>query len=146
MDSRFGGILEIHDSTPRRFVAIIHYAGSSLDPSIAYIRAHMTAVREAATKGEGLILANFREIPAAAKPMVEEIMGKLKDAGIGGVVIMGYTSQPVCQIPVGLNKVGMILYGGLNAVAAAEEAGIEAENIANSGTIDFEQLQSYWDL
>jgi repressor of nif and glnA expression len=146
MDSRFGGILEIHNSTPRRFVDIIHYAGSSLDPSLAYIRAHMTAVREAATSGEGMILANFREIPAAAKPMVEEMVEKLKDTGICGVVIMGYTSEPVCQIPVGLNKVGVILHGGLNAVAAAEEAGIEADNIANSGTIDFNELQSYWDL
>jgi hypothetical protein len=106
----------------------------------------MTSVREAAAKGEGMILANFREIPAAAKPMVEELVEKLKDAGIGGVVVMGYTSQPVCQIPVGLNKVGVILHGGLNAVAAAEEAGIEADNTANSGTIDFQRLQSYWDL
>jgi repressor of nif and glnA expression len=146
MDSRFGGILEFRDSVPRRFVAIIHYAGSSLDPSLAYIRAHMTTVREAASRGDGMVLANFREIPAAAKPMVEDIMAKVKDAGIGGVIVMGYTSQPVCQIPVGLNKVGVILYGGLNAVAAAEEAGIEAENIANSGTIDFARLQSYWDL
>ncbi len=146
MDSRFGGILEIHDSLPRRFVAIIHYAGSSLDPSLAYIRAHMTRVREAATQGEGMILANFREIPAAAKPMAEDVVGKLKNAGIGGVVVMGYTSQPVCQIPVGLNKVGVILHGGLNPVAAAEEARIEAENIANSGTMDFRQLRSFWDI
>jgi repressor of nif and glnA expression len=146
MDSRFGGILEIHNSKPRRFVAIIHYAGSSLDPSLAYIRAHMTAVRDAATRGEGMILANFREIPAAAKPMAEELVERLRESNIGGVVIMGYTSQPVCQIPVGLNKVGVVLYGGLNAVAAAEESGIEAENIANSGTIDFQRLQSYWDL
>jgi repressor of nif and glnA expression len=146
MDSRFGGILEIHNSKPRRFVAIIHYAGSSLDPSLAYIRAHMTAVRDAATRGEGMILANFREIPAAAKPMAEELVERLRESNIGGVVIMGYTSQPVCQIPVGLNKVGVILYGGLNAVAAAEESGIEAENIANSGTIDFQRLHSYWDL
>ncbi len=146
MDSRFGGILEIRNSAPRRFVAIIHYAGSSLDPSLAYIKAHMTEVREAATRGEGTILANFREIPAAAKPMAEEVVDKLSDAGIGGVVVMGYTSQPVCQIPVGLNKVGVILHGGLNAVAAAEEAGIEADNTANSGTFEFQRLQSYWDL
>lgn len=146
MDSRFGGILEMRDSTPRRFVAIINYAGSSLDPSLAYIKARMTNVREAATLGTGKVLANFREIPGAAKPMALEIVGKLKSAGISGVVIMGFTSQPVCQIHVGLNKVGVILHGGLNPVAAAEEAGIEAENIANSGTVDFRQLGSFWDI
>jgi repressor of nif and glnA expression len=146
MDSRFGGILEIRDSAPRRFVAIINYAGSSLDPSLAYIKARMTSVREAATRGTGKILANFREIPGAAKPMAVEIVEKLKGTGIGGVVVIGYTSQPVCEIHVGLNKVGVILYGGLNPVATTEEAGIAAENIANSGTIDFRQLGSFWDI
>ncbi|MCJ7491896.1 MAG: NrpR regulatory domain-containing protein [Dehalococcoidia bacterium] len=146
MDSRFGGILEIRDSLPRRFVAIIHYAGSSLDPSLAYIKAHMTSVREAAATGNGKILANFREIPGAAKPMAEELVAKLKAIGIGGVVMVGYTSQPVCQIPVGLNKVGVILDGGLNPLAAAEEAGIEADNIANSGTMDMMRLGSFWDI
>jgi repressor of nif and glnA expression len=146
MDSRFGGILEMRDSAPRRFVAVIHYAGSSLDPSLAYIKARMTHVREAAAKGDGMILANFREIPAAAKPMAEQVVEKMKEAGIGGIVLIGYTSQPVCQIPVGLNKVGVILHGGLNPVAAAEEAGIEAENIANSGVMDFQRLGSFWDV
>ncbi len=146
MDSRFGGILELRDSLPRRFVAIINYAGSSLDPSLAYIKARMTSVREAAATGNGKILANFREIPGAAKPMAQELVAKLKAISIGGVVVVGYTSQPVCQIPVGLNKVGVILDGGLNPLAAAEEAGIEAENIANSGTIDFKRLGSFWDI
>ena len=41
---------------------------------------------------------------------------------------------------------GMILLGGLNPVAAAEEAGIEAENISESGTIDFRQLVNYREL
>jgi repressor of nif and glnA expression len=146
MDSRFGGILEVHDSLPRRFVAIIHYAGSSLDPSLAYIKARMTNVRDAASTGSGKILANFREIPGAAKPMALDLIASLKSIGIGGVVVIGYTSQPVCQIPVGLNKVGVILDGGLNPLAAAEEAGIEAENIANSGTVDIATLGSFWDI
>jgi len=146
MDSRFGGILEIRNSLPRRFTAIIHYAGSSLDPSLAYIKARMTSVRDAATNGNGMILANFREIPAAAKPMAQQMVERMKEAGIGGVVIVGNTSRPVCQIPVGLNKVGAILHGGLNPVAAAEEAGVEADNIANSGLLDFRQLGSFWDI
>jgi repressor of nif and glnA expression len=146
MDSRFGGVLEIRNSLPRRFTAVIHYAGSSLDPSLAYIKARMTSVRDAATKGEGMILANFREIPAAAKPMAQQTIEKMKEAGIGGVLLMGSTSRPVCQIPVGLNKVGIILHGGLNPVAAAEEAGVEADNIANSGLLDFRQLGSFWDI
>lgn len=146
MDSKFGGILEMRNGEPRRFVAIINYAGTSLDPSEAYIRARMTSVRRAAATGSGRILANFREIPAPSRPMVEGIVGDLKRSGIGGVLLVGEASEPLCQIPVGLNKIGMVLLGGLNPVAAAEEAGIEAENISESGTIDFSQLMSYREL
>jgi len=146
MGSRFGGILEVRNYVPRRFVAIVHYAASSLDPSEAYIRGRMTRALEAVTTGNGRILANFREVPAPAKPLVEEIIEKLRVVGIGGVMHIGNTSEAVCQIPVGGNKVGMILLGGMNPVAVAQESGIEAENTGNSGTIDFERLVSFRDL
>ena len=32
-ESKFGGVLEVRDSKPRRFVAIINYGGTTLDPS-----------------------------------------------------------------------------------------------------------------
>ena len=146
IESRFGGVLEVRNSKPRRFVAIISYAGTSLDPSEQYIRAKMTSVTEAAKTGNGRILANFREIPAPSRAIVEEKAAMLKEVGIGGVYALGNTSEPVCQISVGMNRVGMVLLGGLNPVAAAVEAGIEIENTAESGMIDFQQLVSVWEL
>lgn len=146
MDSRFGGVLEIRNSEPRRFLAIINYSGSSLDPSEAYLRAGMTQVRDAVIKGSGKILANFREIPAVARPLAESILNDLSQAGIRGVLRMGEASEPVCQIPTGLNKVGVIMIGGMNPIAAAQEAGIETENFSESGTLDFDQLTSFWEL
>jgi len=146
IESRFGGVLEIRDSKPRRFVAIINYGGTSLDPSEQYVRSKMTKVSEAARTGNGRILANFREIPAPCRSAVEDNLALLKEAGINGVYLLGNTSQAVCQIAVGLNRVGMVLLGGLNPVAAAVEAGIEVENISESGIIDFEQLVPYWRL
>ncbi len=145
-DSRFGGVLEMRNSRPKRFLAIITYAGSSLDPSEAYIRARMTRVRDAATTGNGTILANFREIPAAAKPLVESTIAALQQVGIHGILLMGEASEPVCQIPVGLNKIGIVLLGGMNPIAAAEEAGIQADNFSESGTVDFERLINFRDL
>lgn len=142
-NSRFGGVLEIRDSKPRRFVAIINYAGTSLDPSEQYIRAKMTTVGEAARTGQGKILANFREIPAPSRALAQEVIASLKEAGIHGVYALGNTSEPICQIAIGLNRVGMVLLGGLNPVAAAVEAGIEIENIAESGMIEFSQLTSF---
>jgi len=146
MDSRFGGILQIRNRRPFRFVELIHYAGSSLDPSEVFIRAGMTSVKEAARRGNGKILANFREIPALCRGIAEEVVAKLREAGLGGLLVMGNTSEPVCEIPVELNRIGMILLGGLNPVAAAEEAGIEAENHAMSTVMEYQDLTKFEEL
>ena len=140
IESRFGGVLEIKGHKARRFVAIIRYDGTSLDPSEQYIRARMTTVREAAAEGSGRILANFREILAPSRSVVEQRIEELKSAGMNAVYLLGNTSEPVCQIEVGLNRVGMVLLGGLNPVAAAAEAGIDIANTAESGLIDYNRL------
>lgn len=143
---RFGGVLEVRNSKPRRFVAVIDYAGTSLDPSEQFIRAKMTSVSEAAKTGNGKVLGVFRTMPAPAREVVEEKMAMLKEAGIGGLFALGNTSETLCQIPVALNRIGLVQLGGLNPVAAAVEAGIEIANIAESGLIDFSQLQPVWQL
>jgi len=143
---RFGGVLEVRNSKARRFVAIIDYAGTSVDPSEQFICAKMTSVGEAARTGSGKILGVFRTIPAPAREVVEQKIARLKEAGIGGVYALGNTSEPLCQIPVSLNRIGVVQLGGLNPVAAAVEAGIEIENMAESGLIDFQQLISFWQL
>jgi repressor of nif and glnA expression len=140
IESRFGGVLEIRGHKARRFVAIIRYDGTSLDPSEQYIRARMTTVREAAAEGSGRILANFREILAPSRSIVEQRIEELRSAGMNAVYLLGNTSEPVCQSEVGLNRVGMVLLGGLNPVAAAAEAGIDVANTAESGLVDYDRL------
>jgi repressor of nif and glnA expression len=139
-DSRFGGIMEIRNDKPVRFVELIQYAGSSMDPSEVFIRARMTSVGDAIRNSNGKILANYREIPAMCKPIVGDVVAKLRRAGINGMLVMGNASEPVCEIPVELNRIGIVLLGGLNPVAAAEEAGFEAESHAMSTVIDFQSL------
>lgn len=140
IDSKFGGILQIRNRHPLRFVELIHYAGSSLDPTEIFIRAHMTSVTRAAEDGSGEILANYREIPVICRNAVEEVEQKLKDAGIGGILLIGNVSEPVCEIPIELNRIGVILIGGLNPVAAAAEAGITSESHAMSTVVDYRTL------
>jgi len=146
MDSRFGGILQVRDQIPRRFVELIYYDGSSLDPSEVFIRGKMTSVREAAAKGNGKILANFREIPAMCRSLVEETTAMLGEAGLGRPLLIGGISESVCEIPVSLNKIGMILAGGMNPIAAAEEVGFEAENSPMSTVMDYRQMAPIEDI
>jgi repressor of nif and glnA expression len=140
IDSKFAGILQIRNHSPLRFIEIIHYAGSSLDPSEIFIRANMTSVTAAAKDGNGEILANYREIPAVCKSLAEEVAAKLKDAGLGGILLIGNVSEPVCEIPIELNRIGVVLIGGLNPVAAAVEAGIISESHAMSTVVDYQTL------
>jgi hypothetical protein len=60
--------------------------------------------------------------------------------------MMGEVSKPVCEVPVEVNKVGVILIGGLNPVAAAVESGIEVENHAMSAIMEYQDLIKFWEL
>lgn len=140
MDSKFGGLLQIRNHKPFRFVELIEYAGSSLDPSEIFVTSRMTSVGEVASRGEGKVLANFREIPALCRPVAETVIYALREVGLGGMLVMGDTSQSVGEVPVELNKIGIIILGGLNPVAAAVEAGIEVENHAMSAVMEYRDL------
>lgn len=146
IDSRFAGVLQIRNNRPLRFVNLIYYSGSTLDPSEVFIQAKMTDVRGVIRKGEGKVLANFREIPSQCQPSVEKVINQLKEAGLGGLIKMGNVSEAVCGIPIGLNRVGVILLGGLTPVAAAVEAGIEVENHAMSTLLEYESLRKFQGL
>lgn len=143
MSSRFGGILQLRDRQPRRFTALIEYAGSSLDPSEVFIVSRMTSVLPAAQTGNGKILANFRDVPVICLPRVEEVIAGLRQAGVFGVLALGESGKPVAEVPMGQNKAGVILLGGLNPVAAAVEAGINISSKAMSSVMDYSKLVSF---
>jgi len=145
-DSRFGGILQIKNYKPLRFVELIQYSGSSLDPSEIYITSRMTSVGRVVREGQGRILANFREIPAICQPLAEKVIAGLKESNLGGVLMMGEVSKPLCEVPVELNKVGMILTGGLNPVAAAVESGIQVDNHAMSTVMEYQRLMEFREI
>jgi repressor of nif and glnA expression len=146
IDSKFGGILQVKNGEALRFVELIHYSGSSLDPSEIFIRGKMTLVRQVVEKGEGKILANFREIPGLSRDLVEDMTGRMAEAGINGVLSIGSPGNPIGQTNVDLNKVGMILLGGLNPVAKAHEEGFDVDNKAMSTVMEFESLENIEDL
>jgi HTH-type transcriptional regulator, global nitrogen regulator NrpRI len=146
MDSRFSGTVQIENHKPTRFTELIAYNGCSLDPTEIFIKARMTSVNEVVATGNGELLANFREIPSICLPVVERVLSGIRATGIGGVLLIGNVSDSVCEVPVDLNKVGLVLTGGLNPVAAAAEAGIEAENHSMSTLIDYKSLTKFQNL
>ena len=145
VESKMGGLLQIDGGEARRFTAIINYSGSTLDPHEVFIKSRMTSVREA-TEGAGKILAGLREIPAASVHEAEALIRKTESAGIGRVIMLGKPGQTVLGMPVGVERVGLVVPGGLNPIAAVEEWGIETESKALVSMVEYEKLVSFWDL
>jgi HTH-type transcriptional regulator, global nitrogen regulator NrpRI len=141
--SRFGGLLELDNGEPKRFTQIINYDGSSLDPLEIFIRGHMTSVTQAARTGSGVLGASFREVPRVATPEVRRLAALSEKAGLGGVLAIGGPDQPLLDIPVAQGRVGLIIIGGLNPVAAVVEAGISVNSTAMSTLCEFHELVSY---
>ena len=146
VDSRFGGILQIKHNEPTRFVELIEYTGSTIDPFEIFIAGRMTSAMQSAKNGDGKILASFQEIPLPSKVEAEAVMERLKAADLCNLAIMGKSSEPVCEIPVRLNKVGLVLPSGLNAIAATAETGIDVTSKAMNGVVSVGELRSFWSL
>lgn len=134
---RFGGLLEIRDRRPVRFVELIEYSGSSLDPLEVFIQANMTRVRDAIRRGSGVICAGFREVPSVALEDARRLVRAMRGCGIGGLLEFGQPNQPLFGIPVAEGRTGLVVAGGLNAIAAVHEAGIPVRIQSMAGLHEF---------
>lgn len=146
IDSRFGGILQLRGSSPLRFTDLIEYQGSTMDPSEIFISGRMTAVNDAGISGNGKVLANFREVPSLCLEVAEKVFENLGKAGINPPFITGSAGRAVCGVPVGPGKVGLVLLGGLNPVAAAVETGVKVTSKAMNGLVEYRSLQDLYNL
>ncbi len=145
-NSRFGGLLELEAGKPTRFVEIINYEGTSIDPLEVFISSGMTNYVGAVKTGDGRIGAGFREFPAESKPRVEELAEKLDRVGLGGFLSVGMPGQPLLDISVSEGCVGSIVIGGLNPVAILEETGLRARSYSLAGLIRYQLLFPYQEL
>ena len=144
--SRFGGVLQIENSELSRFTALISYEGSSLDPLEIFIKSRMTDVLGAVKNRYGKILASFREIPIVSLERARQLSNDLKKKGIGGILIIGNPNQPLLEMPVAVDKAGMVIVGGLNPIAALEEKGIPTVSKAMSTLYKFSELIKFKEL
>lgn len=144
--SNFGGLLELRNHKPTRFVEIIKYDGTSLDPLEVFIRSGMTDYAGAIKKGNGRIGVGFREVPADSREAVINLVEKSKDVGLGGFLLVGWPGQPLLEIPVTEGRTGVVVIGGLNPVAILEETGIKIQSRAMAGMVEYEKLFHYKEM
>ena len=146
IESSFGGLLEIQDAKPRRFTEIISYSGSTLDPIEIFIKGKMTSVHAAANGGAGRICASYRLIPSSALDASAALLEEMAEARLGGMILLGRPGQPFMEVPSGRDRVGMVVAGGLNPPAAAEELGTDTHSRAMATLVDYSALAPFSSL
>jgi len=138
---KFGGVLEIEKWMPKRFTDVITYQGSSLDPLDVFASRKMTSYLSVIKMGSGRILANLREIPMLAKDRAQNITDQAKKRGLNGVLKVGGPGESLYGLPVDVNRVGIVIVGGINPMTAVEESGIATETKTVETTIDIAEMQ-----
>ncbi|MDD5667734.1 MAG: NrpR regulatory domain-containing protein [Actinomycetota bacterium] len=146
VESSFGGLLEMRGGRPSRFNEIITYSGSTLDPIEIFIKGKMTSVHAAASGGAGRICASFRLIPASAFDAASALLEEMKKSRLGEMVMLGRPGQPFMEVPSGRDRVGMLVAGGLNPPAAAEELGVETSSRAMATLVEYSALAPFASL
>ena len=141
--SKFGGLLELSDGHPTRFVELINYEGTSIDPLEIFIRGGMANYVGAVTSGNGLIGASFREFPAESVETVRKVAAHLQRIGMGSLLCLGHPGQSLYEVPVGPQRAGAVIIGGLNPISIFEETGIRVNSRALSGVLDYKELFHY---
>jgi repressor of nif and glnA expression len=141
--SRFGGLLELVKGHPTRFVELINYDGTSIDPLEIFIRSGMADYVGAVTTGNGRIGASFREYPAESIETIRAIAARLEAIGLGSLLCLGHPGQALYGIPVGPQRAGAVIIGGLNPMSIFEETGLRIYSRALSGLADFNRLFHY---
>lgn len=143
VNSKFGGVVEIINGKPVRFVSLISYEGSSLDPLEIFIKSRMTNVSDLVNGNSGRILASFREIPVVCVDAAKRLTDSMAARGIKGVMLIGDPNKALLEIPVGIDKVGIVIVGGLNPIAAIEESGTSTESSAMSTLYEYSKLTPF---
>ncbi len=127
---------------PARFVQLIEYRGTTMDPLEAYIRAGMTSVGDCAASRNGIVGASFREVPTVAVEAVKRA-AKARVLGSEGILAIGQPNQPLLDIPVAEGRTGMIVIGGMNPFAAMFEAGVPFELESLTGLEEWSRFQPF---
>ena len=144
--ARFGGLLQIKEGQPFRFVDLVDFTGSTIDPCDIFIAGRMTDVIQAAADGNGKVLASYHEIPMLSFGRADELLQRMKNSGLITRAFLARPGEKICEIPFNPEKAGLVSLSGLNAAAAVIESGIAASNHSIFGLLDVSRLRPFVEL
>jgi repressor of nif and glnA expression len=126
----YGGLVQMVNRKPIRFVEIISYEGTTVAPLEVFVYKKMASISRILKTGSGMILATLREIPSEARERTVKILEKQKEKGWGGILVLGEPNESVLGVPVSMDRFGICMVGGIVPGAAMVEKGAQVVTFA----------------
>jgi len=137
---KYGGLVQVVNRKPIRFVEIISYEGTTIPPLEVFVYRKMTSISRILKTGSGMLLATLREIPSEARERTVKILEEQQKKGWGGVLVLGEPNEPVLGIPVGMDRFGICIVGGIVPGAVMVEEGEQIVTFAPHCFIPIEEM------
>jgi repressor of nif and glnA expression len=135
-----GGIVQIEDRTPIRFIHMILYEHTTIDPLDVLNSQRLTSVTNVMRRGNGTILANIREFHMEAESSVAEVLDELADSSFMGILEVGMPNVSLLGVPVSPQFIAIAAVGGTNPMAAIRESGRWVRTNAMKGLMDISEM------
>lgn len=134
----YGGVLDISEDK-ERFIELMSYTGSSLDPHEIFIKNNLHDIH-GSLKNSGKILASVHSIPYVARDSTLDILDKLNESGFEELCI-GKTNEYMYNAKIDKYHFGYVLAGGLNPIAAIKEKNINTKVKSIEKIMDYNTLE-----
>jgi len=137
---KYGGLIQVVNRRPIRFVDIISYEGTTIPPLEVFVRSNQTSIMRVLKTGSGMLPVALREIPTEARERAVKVLTNLKNKGWGSVLVLGESNEPILGVPIGMDRFGLCMVGGLVPGAAMMEEGAQVDTFAPHCIIPIEEM------
>ena len=125
---------------PIRFTEIVSYKGTTLPPLEVFVYRKMTSISRILKTGSGMLLATLREIPVKAREKTVKILEIQKEKGWEGILVLGKSNEPILGVPIGMDRFGICMVGGIIPAAAMAEEGTQIVTSSSHCFVPLEEM------
>lgn len=134
----FGGRIACEKGQVKGFLDLIGYRGTTIDPLQLFISAGLTSIQAVVATGNGVAVANVREVPVPAVDRVRELLTQMGQWGFTPPVGLGNQVFNLAHSP---HHISIVSYSGMNMVGHGVEEGYHIRTEIGAGNIQFSKMQ-----
>ncbi len=140
IESSSAGLLHHFRLKPRGLVELISYSGTTISPSVLFLRGRYTSVLEIVRKGSGYSIADVKEVSPHMMNILERELYLADARGIRGAVAVIMPRRESFGIYEG-KRAKLVVVTGLNYFAPLFELGYNPDVRANETIFEFTKLK-----